>query len=126
MKTDYRRRDEIIFNAVSEPGSYDIHRFENLRESQLRKLIDEGLADPGMTQNNSPTIKKIMEFLTAYPVFRGIGYVITPLREDCRVSIEGVEVMGNVSEDDRKAFKKMFKNADEFTNEPGYLRAWYD
>ena len=54
------------------------------------------------------------------------GYVVSPDREDRRVSIEGIESAGKLSKDDLIDFLLEFRMADELDIDDGIAYCWYD
>jgi hypothetical protein len=61
-----------------------------------------------------------------YPELQGDGYVVTEERPDFRITISQISLQGKASPKLQKAFKTMFKNADEYESTETCLRAWYD
>ncbi len=126
MKTNYAKRDEIIFGYQLDPTCYDIKHFEDLSYEKLKELVDGDMADPKEQQNDCPSIGEILGFLKENPRFTVHGYVVTPRRSDVRVSVEGVELRGIATADEIVNFTKMFRKADEFSIDSHYVRCWYD
>jgi hypothetical protein len=127
-------RDAFIkINAIGKYGAdvpadkYDIFHFEGLSAKDLKRCIAKGWADPKDCQNSAPSIGDILEFLVANPSFKAHGYVVTPHRDDTRISIEGVIAEG-APRAEVDAYIEMFRQADEFEfdSNGGYCRAWYD
>ena len=107
---------------------YDILPFRGLTAKGMATLISEGFADSEDAQNCAPTYKEIMDFIEVHPDFTAHGYIVTPERDDYRVTVEGVAGYTDDCGEER-AFAKMFRRADEYEcNEhgDGYCRAWYD
>ena len=107
---------------------YDVVDFHGLTAKGMATLISEGFADPEDAQNSAPTFKEIMDFVEVHPDFTAHGYIVTPERDDYRVTVEGVEGWTDDCEEER-AFAKMFRCADEYECDErgdGYCRAWYD
>ena len=114
--------------GCNEPADkYDCFSFTGLSAKDLKKCIAKGWADAEDRQNNSPSIGEILEFLEANPSFEAHGYVVTPRRDDSRISLEGVETEGAPREQ-VDAFIDTFRLADEFmfNSNGGCCRAWYD
>lgn len=120
-----KERDMILFGFFDKEdyygGSMD---FSDLHVDRLKKLVELGYADVEECQNNSPTIGDFIEFCDAYPEFTLHGYAITNERDDCRVTIEGVDLGKPVDDKAIKDFVEMFRFADDFNLETGYV--WYD
>ena len=112
---DEARRLEII--GLNPGNGYDIARFNGLKHEQIQLLLDENFADPDETQNDSPSIQEFLEFLKANPSFRAHGYIVTPRRNDCRVTLEGVELAkgADPSTEEIQAFIDLCHGSDEFT-----------
>lgn len=107
-------------------NEYDILKYYGLTAEALDTLIEEHFADENERQNSAPTIGTIRKFLHAHPSFTAHGYIVTPNREDYRVSIEGVESDKSTPEE-IKAFTKIFHRADDFViGGDGSCYCWYD
>lgn len=131
---DVTERDTLIFgqpiNWKSNSGG--IARFSGIHLPTLKKLIDLGYADPQETQNDSPTIQEFLEFMSVYPNVTVHGYVVSPYREDCRVSVEGIEcplgIMNIEDHYDKVQMHDMLylcRYADELTFDNSFY-AWWD
>jgi len=125
-KIDYKRRDELVIGAALEPDSYDVFRFDGLMAHHLTKLIEEGFADPNDQQNEAPKIYEFAKLMRKWPMWRAHGYMVTPLRDDCRISLEGIRYKGKIPAEMRDDFVAYFGHADDFDNEKDYLYAWFD
>ena len=125
MNMNDKRRHEIVGLDFSDE-KYDLKRIDNITADKLQILIDEKFADPTDCQNSAPSIADILEFLKANKGFSAHGYIITPKRNDYRVSLEGVDKRGDISVEDRQAFTDMFRMADEFTCDSNSCHCWYD
>ena len=126
---DCKERDTIIFG---EPKEWDgdksggIEPFDELTAEQLLNLIVLCHADPETCQNNSPSIGDFLKFLEANPKFRAHGYVVSPDRNDYRVSIEGITYEGDASKEEIITFVSFCNGADELDLDNESLRAWWD
>ena len=125
-KDEINQRDMLIFGCNSPRYAGGIARFENMSCEVLEKLLELEFADPKETQNNSPTIKQFLTFMQKYPKFKAIGYVVSPDRDDCRVTIEGLKANENLTAEEIAAFAIKFHNADEFDVTLTSARCWYD
>lgn len=123
---DDKRRCEIM--GISYPANYmgGYHRFEGITLDQLNLLLEEGFIDPEERQNCAPNTMEFKSFLEAYPDATVHGYIISPDRNDCRISIEGAEYHGEVSKDMMIDFIEMFRFADDFTVSDDCLYCWFD
>lgn len=108
-------------------------RFEGLDAKRLAKLIAKGFADPAGRQNDSPTAARFLEFMKREPRARAHGYVVSPRRADCRVSVEGLTLTFQSTDtpEERKAIARAFDEfchgADELgAEDDGSLRSWWD
>ena len=119
MNKDWTRRDSLIFGSATS-DSYDIKSFDKMPPALLRQLVDEGFADLEEAQNSAPSIGEFLEATELYPEMTFHGYVVTPRREDYRVSIEGFNAPYN------DAIVNDYHGADEFEVYNGWVRAWWD
>ena len=128
MKYNYddKRRCEII--GMNYPPEYfgGCQHFVELTLSQLNSLLDEGFIDPEERQNCAPDTMEFKAFLETYPEATLHGYIITPDRDDYRVTIEGLEYHGEVSREMLSDFIDMFRTADDFIQDQEYLYCWFD
>ena len=131
-KKEVTKRDRIVFgkNIPEYVEGQDPYRtFAGLTAWKLRQLLKLGYADPGENQNRSPTIQEFLEFMDGFPggaCISAHGYVISPPRDDTRVSIEGLQVTGRLVFAHHKAFVDFNRCADEITFEENYMRSWWD
>lgn len=128
MKYNYddKRRCEII--GMDYPPEYlgGCQSFEGLTLSQLDLLLDENFIDPEECQNCSPDTMEFKEFLEKYPEATLHGYIVTPERDDYRITIEGLEYQGDVSMELLGDFIDEFRTADDFIHNNDYLYCWFD
>lgn len=122
-----KERDKIIFGSY-DPNAYmgGIRKFKNLEVRDLRTLVNKGFADPEDAQNNSPTLGELLNFAEEYGPNSYVfdGYVVSPNRSDCRVSVDSIKMVDNdfYSDEEEQAFEELTKYADE--KDFGY--AWWD
>lgn len=128
LNKDVDTRDRIVFGIKYNPEAYmgGIRRFKNLTYEELVKLRDCNFLDPYDAQNYAPTIEEIMEFMKNHSGFTAHGYVVSPERSNYRLSIEGVEKEGNITNSDKGAFIELFGDADELTMDDNWLYCWFD
>ena len=140
------RRDDLIFGKdvsdkykIGGTASFGYRTSENpdgIDYHIADALVDYGFLDPDDKQNEAPTAGEFIEFCKNHPNIdcRLLGYAVSPQRNDCRVSIEGLKCKTDDSQffDD---FVRMFSDADEYEvdeydpwDHPGeyYFRCWYD
>ena len=108
---------------------YDILHIVNLTCEGLEELLNRKFAEPEERQNECPSIDTIYDFLQSHPNFTAHGYIVTPKRDDYRVSLEGVEGSGCTSQDVAD-FARLFHWADDFIVEPDesgqHCYCWFD
>ena len=123
---DDKRRCEII--GLSYPPEYlgGCQSFEHLTLGQLMLLLDEEFVDPEECQNCSPDTMAFKSFLETYPEATVHGYIVSPSRNDYRVTIEGAEYHGEVSRQMLFDFVEMFRYADDFSISDESLYCWFD
>lgn len=119
--------EKIIFgDEVKWERANDIKYIEELSIEQLKALEKEGLLDLEDSQNCSPTIKEFMEFMEEYPQVKAHGYIVSPKRDDCRISLEGLICNENITDELLFQFANGFHSADEFEISKEFLRVWWD
>jgi hypothetical protein len=127
-RTDWKERDTIIFGEpvdwTTVKGSCP--RFEGVGLDKLKELVDKDFVDLEDAQNCAPTYGEIVEFIKQYPEITAHGYIVSPNRADYRVTLEGVEYSGAISQELRKDFIDMFRKADDFICDREKLFCWYD
>lgn len=124
---DHRTRDRLLAEFFTSEETGGIRRFQALPLSILQELVRAGFADPAEQQNDAPTIGRILDFMKKHPGVRAHGYAVSPEREDYRVSLEGIEFEGEVSEGLRKDLEELVgERADERHVGPNGFWVWYD
>lgn len=125
-------RDTIIFGKY-DPNAYGggCRSFRKLDPRKMSKLIKLGYAHPDATQGSCPDIEACLKFCRSHKGFRMHGYVVSRERNDCRVSVEGVEANGSDVVDRGAAyvdtiidFVDLFRFADDLQI-GGENSAWY-
>ena len=124
QNTDFSRRDEIIFGRPAKYKVGGIERFEAMGVDTLRTLFEEKFIDPETQWNGSPKEGEFLEFLEKHPSFTVHGYVVSPDRSDCRVTVEGVYKGSDPTYEELVDLVKYFRLADEFDLSVGWV--WYD
>lgn len=127
MKTlnpNRRMRDEIIFGDGTE-SKYDVKRFDKLDLKQLNELVENNFIDLADCQNDSPSAGQFLALMKKYPEVSAHGYVVSPNRPDCRVTLEGLSFCGVVSDDLSRSFSLLCDDADELVIESNELHAWW-
>ncbi len=129
LNPDFAERDRLLFGrkinwAADDSGG--IERFEWVSAETLKELVAKGYADPGDAQNSSPTLGEFIRFLERFPDVKAHGYAVSPEREDYRVTVEGLQYVGEVGDDLRREFRKLNRHADDFVCTDDELYCWYD
>ena len=124
-------REQLIFGQPYDAQSYefgDCKRFERLSLNRAKVLVSLGLLDLDGRQNDSPEVRDMLDFVENHGDGWYLhGYVTSPTREDCRVTLEGVGYSGGpLSIDDLFDFLKAFSDADKFEVEKTLAWCWYD
>ena len=129
LNDNCKERDTLIFGKPidwKKDGLGGTESFEGLSLKVLKELKEKNFLDPEDAQNSAPSIEEMMEFMDGHKGFTAHGYVVSPDREDYRVSLEGVEFIGKVSFPTITEFSKMFGHADDLTIEEERLYCWFD
>ena len=125
-------REQILFGEPYSKSNYSlgqIRRFDLLSVDDASRLVKKGYLLPEESQNNSPTVREFIEFARNHPDTEWYfeGYVISPERDDVRVTIDGFGSTGIYSSEDLIAFIMEYRYADELSAElGGGCRCWYD
>ena len=125
-------REQIVFGRNYDPKHYEyggVASFSDLPLGKIEELVNEGFLSLRERQNASPTVAEYIAFVKDHNPnnWSFHGYVVSPDRNDCRVSIEGIESNGPLSKDDLIDFLLLFSWANELDaerDEPVYC--WYD
>ena len=124
--TDDALRQKIMgINATYDYGG--ITKFEKMTRKTFQELYDNGFIDVEDCYNSSPTHGEYKELLHQYPeeTIYLHGYIVSPERDDFRLTIEGVEAQSK-NKEFLKAFKSLFGDADSFVCKNGEQYCWYD
>lgn len=131
---DIKKRDQILFGSFN-PDRYGPHknfapRFCDLTLDQVKTLVENGMLDPEMDQNGSPSTREFMEFMEEHPSARVAGFA-TFRSWDTNVVLTTVTLQ--TSDPMASAtFASRFHDADEFdihwdTKTSRFeCRAWWD
>lgn len=115
--------------AYTDSDDENYARFSGMSPETARKLLEAGFADPEDQQNCSPTFLEMVEFCESHPGFTMHGYTIGEVRDDARVTAEGVQGEA-ASIDDALDFAEAFRCADDFSIARGTAHpacyCWYD
>lgn len=121
---DDKRRCEILGITPNYMGGY--YGIDKMNIEQLNMLLEENFIDPDECQNCSPSTMEFKEFMEAYPGVTAHGYIISPERGDYRVTIEGLNYVGDTTKEMLFEFMDLFRSADDFSCSEGHLYCWYD
>jgi hypothetical protein len=128
LNTDYKRREEVMQLNVAW-GKDDLGgamRVEGITVQTLSTLFDEHFICPSDRQNESPTAQAFLDFLKRHPAVTAHGYLISPAREDYRISIEGLYVPAkDVTPELKRDFINLCRDADELDVDSD-LFSWWD
>lgn len=124
-----KRRWEIL--GLREPQKqYDVRTLAWISEEEAETLIAEGFLDEDDYQNDSPTVREMLDFMGEYPgVFALSGYVVTPYRPDTRISVDRIKLKEGISVyslDMILDFYKFAKKPDDLYIELREMSAWWD
>jgi|GEM_PF-1059790 hypothetical protein len=130
--SDYENRDAIIFGKPLKwedirGGAYS---FSELTLQKLEELVNQGFALITARHNDSPYVGEFLTF-ARNQADRGFnfhfhGYVISPKREDYRISIDGISFHGHCTPELISEFEKFIGIPDDKYIKPDYLFAWWD
>ena len=121
------RRCEIMgWSYPEEYKSGGTRSFEGLDFSTAEALLLEGYLDENDSQNCSPTAKQFFEIMSKYPSITAHGYAVSPERNDCRVTIEGIEYNGIITWNMRADLIELCRYADTFDMTEDSFYCWYD
>lgn len=130
LNQDDARRSALL-GVDTTDESLGIKRFSDLDRDRLAALVEEGFANPGTNQNDSPAIGDFLGMLTQHPELRVGGYSVPKSREDYRISIDSVYLADVESvPDDRKAavrtlFEQLEQSATNTDAPEGGLGCWW-
>ena len=82
----------------------------------VEALLENGFLDPRMAQNLGASAWEIFQFMCDHPTSFAMGYVVSPDREDYRVTLDSIFAIGDV---DANRLRELCKDADETDVRPG-------
>lgn len=131
MRRNAERREQLIYGRGFDPANYSsdgIAYFQGISMDMLRQLIAEGFLNPFERQNDSPTVKEMMDFCAGEDEDNWIfhGYTVSPERIDYRVSIEGFEARTEPLAFRKKEFAQFNHKASKLFLEEDECYCWYD
>lgn len=133
---DVKKRDELIFGRVLSDeemlggvayfGEGNYCKGKPITIDMAIQLVNDKYLDPDEYQNNSPSVSELMELCSKYPQVKMEGYVVSPKRDDCRVSIDGLICRNDITEELITEFSNLCHDADDFYVGKDVLRSWWD
>lgn len=129
MRQNAERREQLIYGRGFDPANYSsdgIAYFQGISMDMLRQLMAEGFLNPFERQNDSPTVKEMMDFCAGEDNWIFHGYTVSPERIDYRVSIEGFEARTEPLPFRKKEFAQFNHKASKLFLEEGECCCWYD
>ena len=125
-------REMIVFDEPYDEKNYargGVRNFYNMKLQTVKLLVKMGYLDPEDYQNLSPSVQEFVDFMESQGSDNWViqGYVVSPSRPDCRITLTGIESKVPVSWKDAVDFLKTFRNADILdVDENGFARCWFD
>lgn len=125
-------REQLIFGQDYDPETYapgGIRQFGNLSCQKAKELMERGYLSQEDQQNYAPTAKEFVDFMDAHDPDNWTlrGYSVSPEREDVRVTIEGIESVGPLTDHDMVDFLRTFRIADKLiADDEKPVYCWYD
>jgi hypothetical protein len=119
-------RDKIVKPFLTGKDYGDVIGFNDMPLTVVKQLIQLKLLDMGEWNNCAGVKKMFLPFLKRNPEFRAHGYVVSPERQDSRITIEGVEKDSQLSKDELIDFATTFQAADDLRVTEDYAYCWYD
>ena len=114
---DHEARDELVgldvrWGVDDVGGTISIE----VDAATVEDLLEAGFLDPYMSQNLGASAWEIFQFMCDHPASFAMGYVVSPDREDYRVTIDGIFANGPVDAD---RLRELCKDAEEAEVRPG-------
>jgi len=123
---NYEYRDKLLEPYFDEGESGGLRYFTNLPLKILDELISHNFVEMEDWNSCDGVAELFLPFLRNNPEFTAHGYAVMPVREDARVTIEGVERSAILTMGEIIDFAMTFRGADDMELAPGYARCWYD
>lgn len=123
-------RELLVFGENYDPEAYKYggcRRFDEMDLETAKRLVELGYLDPEEDQNGSPTTQDYIDFCESWPdvPYTMHGYVISPTRNDCRITLEGLSCEEHLTPEQALEFLKAFRYADECCVDYGAW-CWWD
>lgn len=127
LNTDYKKRDKLLGISIdwqTVPSGTKEIKFIDYRT--IEQLMKNNFLNPNDRQNESPSASEILAFLQLHPTVFAHGYVVSPYREDYRITLEGIQVKPkDTTVETKLAVFEFCKDADEVLTTSG-LYCWWD
>jgi hypothetical protein len=123
---NYELREKLLEPYYSEGEGGGLRYFTSLPLNVLEELISHNFVEMEEWNCCDGVTKLFLPFLRRNPQFTVHGYAVMPVREDIRVTVEGVERSAVLTMDEIIDFATTFRGADEMELAPDYARCWYD
>ena len=131
---DFQRaeqREQLVFGCSYDPEKYKmggVRYFNAMSVDTAKKLLDLNFIDPDDAQNLSPTAQEMINFCDdGTDKWYLHGYVVSPDRDDCRISFEGCGSSQDLTPQEALDFMRTFRLADDLDCEIGcHAYCWFD
>lgn len=124
-------REQIIFKQSYNPDYYrkgGLRRFEGLSIEQIEALVKNGFLDPKECGGDSPPVDELLRFAIenchSNLNFTFRGYAVSPKRDDCRVTINGITAHGDITQEFLFRWIPLIKYAETDTNATRAIANW--
>jgi len=125
--------DEEAFGGTMRFSAGDVFKHDAITPETVREAAKAGYLSLDQTFNAAPSIEYLVESAEEVNRIapqngecRLIGYVVSPDRADCRITIEGSYYDGPVNSEVRQTFTQLFGTEYEFSESNTHLRRWHD
>lgn len=100
--------------------------FEGMSLDCIKSLVGQKFLDLGERQNDGKTVLEFIDWMEGHSGFTANGYIVESEREDQRITLTGLEYVGEVSDELKGEFLKEFISANEVSVRERRLFCWYD
>jgi hypothetical protein len=125
--------DEETSGGIMQFSAGDVFKHDAITPETVREAAEAGYLSLDQTFNAAPRIENLVESAEEVNRIapeggecRLIGYVVSPDRVDCRITIEGSYYGGPVTSEVRQTFTQLFGTGYEFSESDTHLRRWHD
>jgi len=101
--------------------------FHGAPPTVIELLIKKGYLKKSETQNESPTSEQFLRFMKRWRQYNILahGYEVSKERDDCRITIEGLEFRHRIDEDDEHFYDE-WHNFNHGADELNANYSWWD